>query len=104
MGKTPEVRDINGDRIEIGVRVKYLNTGTLGRAADIMEDEEGVWVLFDTTSLWYKPETLILTDEEAAAETEKKATAGEARDYLRRMEEEAKERDLSAVNQVTGGG
>lgn len=104
MAVNPDVRDANNEPIEIGAKVKYLKTGTLGKATEIMEDDEGIWVLLDTTKLYYKPEKLILTTEEAAEEHEKEVSARDVREYLKHMEEEAEAHDLNAVRQFTGGG
>ncbi|MDK2892773.1 DUF2098 family protein [Methanohalophilus sp.] len=104
MGESPDVWDANDEPIELGAKLKYLKTGTLGKAAEIMEDGEGVWVLLDTTNLYYKPETLILTTEEATIEHEKEATTKDVKEYLKHLEEEAEAHDLNAVRQFTGGG
>ncbi len=104
MGNNLDVRDANDEPIEIGAKLKYLNTGTLGKASEIIEDDEGIWVLFDTTKLYYKPETLILTAEEAVEAHKKEASAKDVKDYIKQMEEEAKSRDIGEVGQITGGG
>jgi hypothetical protein len=99
-----DVRDIKDEPIEIGSKVKYLKTGTLGKVSEIIEDDEGIWVLLDTTKLYYKPKTLILTTEEATEVHEKEASSKEIKDYLRQAEEEATSHDLNEVSQFTGGG
>lgn len=104
MDDAPEVRDVNGELIEIGSKVKYLNTGTLGKVAEIIAGDDGTWVLLDTTRLYYKPETLILTTEEAVKERKLETSVEMTKDYLREMAEEAAARDLNEVSQFTGGG
>ncbi|MBP2029273.1 hypothetical protein J2755_000193 [Methanohalophilus levihalophilus] len=104
MEEKPDVRDANDEPIELGAKLKYIKTGTLGKASEIIEDDEGIWVLLDTTKLYYKPETLVLTTEEAPEEHEKEATSRDVKEYLEQMEEEAEARDLNAVRQFTGGG
>ena len=76
----------------------------MGKASEIIEDDEGIWVLFDTTKLYYKPETLVHTTQEAVEAHEKEASAKDVKDYIKQMEEEAKSRDIGAVGQITGGG
>ncbi len=54
----------NKKTIKVGDAVKYVNSDTVSRIAEIKKDDQGgkVWVLLETTDLWYKEETLEYTD------------------------------------------
>ena len=95
--------DINGDLIEPGTVVRYINTGTIGKVAEIKTDDEGVWALVDTTGLYYKVETLVITDPgELKEKVETTKTVSDAKDYMRRYG--SSDATLGDVGQVTGGG
>jgi len=49
-----EVEDIRGKSIQKGIHVRYTGTGSTGEAVDFKTNDEGTWVLLDTTDLWYK--------------------------------------------------
>jgi len=54
--------------------VKYRNTGTVGKIVDIMDEGKKVWVLLDTSNLYYDQTTLDPASEDeyrGAAEREK---------------------------------
>jgi hypothetical protein len=42
----------------VGDIVKYRNTGTVGKVMDIMEEGKKIWVLLDTSNLYYEQSTL----------------------------------------------
>ncbi len=94
--------DINGDPVEAGTVVRYINTGTVGRVVDIRSDEEGIWAFLDSTQLYYKVETLVITDEsELKEKTETTRTAAEAEEYMREYGVGPESVD---IGQFTGGG
>lgn len=101
--ENPNAFDINGDPIEAGAVVRYINTGTIGRVTEIMTDDEGVWALIDSTGLYYKVETLVLTDaSELKEKVETTKTASEAEEYMRQYGSSGPE--SVDIGQVTGGG
>ncbi len=92
----------NNKPINVGDVVKYVNTDTISRVSEIKEDEQGVWVLLETTNLWYKDKTLEFTDIELKEKKEEKElTAEEMEERIRRAKEEVAAFDLS---KTTGGG
>ncbi|MBN2109990.1 MAG: DUF2098 domain-containing protein [Methanosarcinaceae archaeon] len=100
---TPNASDIHGNQIEPGTVVRYINTGTIGRVAGIRTDDEGVWALVDSTGLYYKVETLVVTDaSELKEKVETRKTASEAKEYMRQYA--TSDADLEDVGQITGGG
>ncbi len=58
-----EVEDVRGKSILKGVHVRYTGTGSAGEALDFKSDDNGKWVLLDTTDLWYKSEFLEVIGE-----------------------------------------
>jgi hypothetical protein len=58
-----EVEDVRGKPIQKGFHVRYTGTGSAGEAVNFKSDEEGEWVLLDTTDLWYKSEFLEVIGE-----------------------------------------
>lgn len=53
----------NKKTIKVGDAVKYVNSDTVSRVTEIKKDEQGkVWVLLESTDLWYREETLEPTD------------------------------------------
>ncbi|MDW7730846.1 MAG: DUF2098 domain-containing protein [Methanolobus sp.] len=101
--ETQNASDINGDPIEPGTVVRYINTGTVGKVAEIRTDDEGVWALVDSTGLFYKVETLVVTDaSELKEKVETTKTASEAEEYMRRYGSAGPE--SVDIGQVTGGG
>lgn len=98
-----EVLDIDGNPIVIDSVVRYINTGTVGRVLDLKEDEDGIWALMDTTGLYYKPETLVLTDaSEIIKEKIERSSVKDAKSYL---DNYSSVDDVTAdIEQVTGGG
>ena len=49
-----EILDINGKQICKGLRVKYIRTHTTGKVANILIKEDGAWIKFDSSDLYYK--------------------------------------------------
>jgi hypothetical protein len=39
--------------VEVGDFARYVNTGTVGKVEDVMEEEGVSWVLLDVTELYY---------------------------------------------------
>ncbi len=58
-----DVEDVRGKPIRKGVHVRYMGTGSAGEAVDFKSDDEGTWVLLDTTDLWYKTKSLEVMGE-----------------------------------------
>lgn len=100
-----EALSMDGSPIEIGSVVRYLNTGTVGRVLDLKEDEDGIWVLVDSTGLFYKPETLVIANEnDLKGEMKERTSVDETKSYMHRKAEGEADYDLEDVGQVTGGG
>ena len=100
-----EAYDINGTVIEIGTRVKYINTDTVGVVTDVMRDSDGEWALVDKTDLYYNVKALEVTDAEVKAEVEEhKATADDAANYLKTQAEAMGAQKVEDVASSTGGG
>ena len=98
-----EALDVDGNPIVTGSVIRYLNTGTVGRVLEIKEDEDGIWVLMDTTNLYYKPETLVLADaSQIIKEKIERSSVKDAKSYLDNYS------SVDGINtdteQVTGGG
>ena len=100
-----EAYDINGTVIEIGTRVKYINTDTIGVVTDIKRDPDGEWALVDKTDLYYNVKALELTDVEIKVDTgEHEVTASDAAQYLKKQAEAMGSRKFEEVTSSTGGG
>ncbi|UTB34076.1 MAG: DUF2098 domain-containing protein [Methanobacterium sp. ERen5] len=54
---------MRGIPIVKGNHVRYTNTGSSGEVTDLRSDDEGNWVLLDTTELWYKTDSLEVLKE-----------------------------------------
>nr|WP_209622341.1 DUF2098 domain-containing protein [Methanolobus bombayensis] len=94
---------MDGDPVEVGSVVRYINTGTVGRAIELKKDEEGIWVVIDSTGLFYKPETLVIADEsELKGEMKERTSAEAAESYMRSYG--AENEAGYDISQVTGGG
>lgn len=79
-----EALGMDDNPIEKGSVVRYMSTGTVGRVIDIKEDEEGIWVLLDSSGLFYKPETLVSADEsDLKEEMGLRTSAEDAESYMR---------------------
>ncbi|MDV0445930.1 hypothetical protein MmiAt1_15340 [Methanimicrococcus sp. At1] len=82
-----KVFDIRGREMKVGDYVKYINTGTIGEITEIMEDDEGIWALLDSTDLYYKIELLELTDEVVKKEAERRDLEADIEEKIRMREE-----------------
>lgn len=58
------LEDVRGIPINKGNHVRYTGTGSTGEVTDLKSDDEGSWVLLDTTELWYKTDALEVIKEE----------------------------------------
>ncbi|MDG6243397.1 MAG: DUF2098 domain-containing protein [Methanolobus sp.] len=101
--KEIDALSMDGNPIVIGSLVRYINTGSVGKVTDIMEEEDGIWVMMDSTGLYYKPQTLIIADpSELKEERIARVSAAEAEGYVRSS---AAGPDSGVdIGQVTGGG
>lgn len=103
MSEVPETFDVDGKALTVGSNVRYINTDTIGVIEDIMTDDEGTWALLDTTQLYYRIDTLQITDKKAIKEKDRIVTEEEAKDILKGSSETNME-SLEEVFQATGGG
>jgi hypothetical protein len=68
----------NRKSIEVGDTVKYVNSDTISRVTEIKKDEQReVWVLLESTDLWYREETLELTEIKAKEKKEERELTAE---------------------------
>ena len=76
----------NKKTIKVGDTVKYVNSDTVSRVTEIKKDEQGkVWVLLESTDLWYREETLEPTDiKPKEKKEERKLTAEELEERFRK--------------------
>ncbi|MEZ5334133.1 MAG: DUF2098 domain-containing protein [Methanolobus sp.] len=98
-----EALSMDGEPLETGSAVRYVNTGTVGRVVDLMEDDTGIWVLLDSTNLFYKPGTLVIVDEsELKSEMKARTSVEDAESYIKKYA--AEDEAGYDIGQVTGGG
>ena len=93
----------NKKTIKIGDVVKYVNSDTLSRVTEIKKDEQGkIWVLLESTNLWYKEETLEPTDiKPEEKKKEREFTPEELEERFRKEKETMQQFD---VGKAGGGG
>ena len=103
--KAIEALDINGDAIVLGTVLRYVNADTVGRAVDIKEDDDGIWVLLDVTDLYYNVEALVIADESAlkTIHDEEKSDFN-AKEYSKNTKRFESEIFADDIGQITGGG
>lgn len=79
----------NEKTIKLGDTVKYVNSDTISRVTDLKKDEQGkVWVLLESTNLWYRDETLEPTEIKSKEQLEEeKLTAEELEERFRKLKE-----------------
>jgi hypothetical protein len=79
----------NKKTIKMGDAVKYVNSDTVSRVTEIKKDEQGkVWVLLESTDLWYREETLEPTDiKPKEKKEERKLTTEELEEKFRKETE-----------------
>ena len=79
----------NKKTIKVGDAVKYVNSDTVSRVTEIKKDEQGkVWVLLESTDLWYREETLEPTDiKPKEKKEERKLTTEELEEKFRKETE-----------------
>lgn len=96
----------NKKTIKVGDAVKYVNSDTLSRVTEIKKDEQGqVWVLLESTDLWYREETLEYTDLKPAEKREQREfTAEELEERFRKERETIQGFDLGKAGGGGAGG
>lgn len=68
----------NKKPIKAGDAVKYVNSDTVSRVTEIKKDEQGkVWVLLESTDLWYREENLELTEIKTTEKKEEREFTAE---------------------------
>jgi len=92
--------------IRVGDAVKYVNSDTVSRVSEIKKDEQGkVWVLLESTDLWYREENLELTDIRPAEKREEREyTAEELEERFRKERETMQGVDLGKAGGGGAGG
>ncbi len=92
----------NKKPIRVGDAVKYVNSDTVSRVSEIKKDEQGkVWVLLESTDLWYREENLELTDiKPTEKKEEKEYTTKELEERFRKDREAAQSVDLEKLDSV----
>lgn len=96
----------NKKTIKVGDAVKYVNSDTLSRVTEIKKDEQGkVWVLLESTGLWYRDETLEYTDLKPTEKREQREfTAEELEERFRKERETIQTFDLGKAGGGGAGG
>jgi hypothetical protein len=96
----------NEKNIKLGDTVKYVNTDTISRVTDLKKDEQGkVWVLLESTNLWYRDETLEPTEIKAKErKEEKKLTAEELDERFGKLKETMQAFELGKAGGGGAGG
>jgi hypothetical protein len=92
--------------IRVGDAAKYVNSDTVSRVKEIKKDEQGiVWVLLESTDLWYREETLEYTDITPTKKREQKEfTAEELEERFRKERETMGAFDLGKAGGGGAGG
>ncbi|WP_135606355.1 DUF2098 domain-containing protein [Methanococcoides sp. NM1] len=104
MGEKVSTVDVNGAPITIGSNVRYINTDTIGEISDIKTDDEGTWALLNTTELYYRVDTLQITDKKASAGKQYAVSEEDVKERIKEQAEAAQSCTLEEVFQATGGG
>jgi len=96
----------NKKTIKVGDAVKYVNSDTVSRVTEIKKDEQRkVWVLLESTDLWYREETLELTDiKPKEKKEERELTAEELEERFRKEKEIMQHFDLGKAGGGGAGG
>ena len=96
----------NKKTIRVGDAVKYVNSDTVSRVKEIKKDEQGiVWVLLESTDLWYREETLEYTDITPTKKREQREfTAEELEERFRKERETMQAFDLGKAGGGGAGG
>ena len=106
MGHIESTFDLYGKPLKRSSPVKYIGTGTTGKVKDIVEDDDGVWVVLDSNELLYKPEYMVYVEGGVKEKTE--AEVSYTLEELKRLQEERAERLQAAEAErgdvETGGG
>jgi hypothetical protein len=96
----------NKKPIKEGNTVKYVNSDTVSRVTEIKRDEQGkVWVLLESTDLWYREETLEPTEIKVKEKKEERdLTAEELEEKFRKERETMQGFDLGKAGGGGAGG
>jgi len=108
MAEPEEIKAVgrNKNIIEVGDVVKYVNSDTISRVTDIKKDEHGeVWVLLESTYLWYKEDTLEKTDIKPSETKEERGfTVNELEERFRKTSETLQGFELGKAGGGGAGG
>jgi hypothetical protein len=96
----------NKKPIKAGDTVKYVNSDTVSRVTTIKKDEQGkVWVLLESTGLWYREENLEPTElKTKEKKEERELTAEELEERFRKERETMQAFDLGKAGGGGAGG
>ena len=98
--------------IKIGDYIKYIHSDTEGTVIDIKEDKVGVWVLIDTTNLYYKIEVVDIFKHDKKKKKYRKLemfqssgveTSSKSNNIINDIKEK-KSLEEPIVSHITGGG
>jgi hypothetical protein len=78
------VLDMKNRAITIGAYVKYAGTHTRGKVLELRVSDEKMWVLIDSTNLYYDPKHLELVSKETGT-TDREAQSIE--EFRKRLDE-----------------
>ena len=68
-----DVLDVNGNKISIGLYVKYIGTHTIGKVENILIKEEVVWIKLDSSDLYYRNDYIEVIVDKKSYIKEKKS-------------------------------
>lgn len=80
----PVAYDMKNHEISVGAHVKYAGTHTRGKVKEIRVDGGSIWVLIDSTDLYYDPRHVELVSKEMET-IDKEAQSLE--EFRRRLDE-----------------
>jgi hypothetical protein len=98
-----KVFDIRGREMKVGDYVKYINTGTVSKVTEIMEDDEGIWAFLNATELYYKIEFLELTDEITKEKAKRRDLESDIEEKIQMREEAIESLQKIESRDATGG-
>lgn len=96
--------DSIGNPLKMGSFVIYHSTGSKGHVTDIMKDEEGTWILLDSTDLYYRTDVITVIEKIKDKEIgEKIFTHEDVSMILEKEKEAAKASEMGDVSLESGG-
>lgn len=93
----------NKKPIRVGDTVKYVNSDTVSRVSEIKKDEQGdIWVLLESTDLWYREEILEITDQKIKEKKEERTFT--SKELEERFQDQLETMRTFELGKAGGGG